>query len=169
MPPNSEVKAKNGRMNGNVVSVERVIPAPPSAVFALIADAAKHALIDGSGTVKGTASAAEPLELGAEFGMSMRAGVGYRMVSRVIEFERDRRIAWQSRFAGPLGRVIGGRIWRYQLEPVEGGRTRVTESWDVSRDNQRLVLRLGGLPEKTRGNMERTLERIEEVLANPPA
>ena len=39
-------------MDGDVVSVERVIPAGPAAIFALVADASRHPEIDGSGTVR---------------------------------------------------------------------------------------------------------------------
>ncbi|MGH9098241.1 MAG: SRPBCC family protein, partial [Acidimicrobiales bacterium] len=58
--------------------------------------------------------------------------------------------------------------WRYELEPVEGG-TRVRETWDISHDYQRLFLKLGKLPETTRSNMEKTLERIEQLTSTPPA
>ena len=34
-------------MDGDVVAVERVIPAGPAAIFALLADAARHPEIDG--------------------------------------------------------------------------------------------------------------------------
>jgi uncharacterized protein YndB with AHSA1/START domain len=153
-------------MDGDVVSVERVIAAPPTRIFELLADASKHPLIDGSGTVKRATGAAEPLRLGSRFGMAMRLGVPYRMVNEVVEFEPDRRIAWQPRMAGPLKALIGGRIWRYELEAVEGGAaTRVTESWDISHDTLRTLLRRGPLPEKTRENMTKTLERIAEVVA----
>ncbi len=40
------------------------------------------------------------------------------------------------------------------------------ESWDISHDHQRLLLKLGGLPEKTRSNIEKTLERIERLTTN---
>ena len=38
-------------MGDNVVSVERVIEAPASAIFAIVADASRHPEIDGSGSV----------------------------------------------------------------------------------------------------------------------
>ncbi|WP_420865816.1 sodium:solute symporter family transporter, partial [Mycolicibacterium holsaticum] len=38
-------------MQGNVVSVQRVIRAPAAAIFALLADAGRHSSFDGSGTV----------------------------------------------------------------------------------------------------------------------
>ncbi len=155
-------------MDGNVVSVERVIPAQPEAIFDVIADASRHPEIDGSGTVKGAKDGnPQRLELGSTFGMSMRQGISYPMVSTVIEFEKDKRLAWQSVPPGFLGKLFGGRIWRYELEPADGG-TLVRESWDVSRDHQRSFLKMGKMAETTRSNMEKTLERIEEVTS-PPA
>jgi Polyketide cyclase / dehydrase and lipid transport len=154
-------------MDGDVVSVERVIPAGPAAIFALVADAARHPEIDGSGSVKQVKPGAPAtLSLGSTFGMSMQLGVKYSMVSTVIEFEQDRRIAWQSRPGGFVGKFVAGRIWRYELEPVEGG-TRVRESWDISQDHQRALLRLGGLPEKTAKSMATTLEHIEGLVTEP--
>jgi uncharacterized protein YndB with AHSA1/START domain len=151
-------------MEGNVVTAERVINAPPDAIFALLADASQHPKIDGSGTVKQVKSGApQTLSLGSTFGMSMKMGIGYSMVNTVVEFEQDRRIAWQARPPGLPGRFTAGRIWRYELDPDGEGSTRVRESWDISEDHQRWFLKLGGLPEKTRGNMEKTLVRIEEL------
>ena len=151
-------------MDGDVVAVERVIPAGPAAVFALVADASRHPEIDGSGTViQVKPGAPEHLSLGATFGMSMHFGIGYSMVSTVIEYEEDRRIAWQSRPKGFAGKFAGGRIWRYELEPVEGG-TLVRESWDISRDHQRMLLRRGPVAKQTTGSMTKTLERIEEIV-----
>src|SRR5580658_1395291 len=154
-------------MDGNVVSTERVIRADPDAIFGLLADASRHPDIDGSGTVKKVKSDAPVrLTLGATFGMSMKMGISYSMVNTVIEFEDNRRIAWQARPPGVLGRVSAGRIWRYELERVEGG-TRGRESWDISQDHQRRMLKLGGLPTKTETNMAKTLDRIAELTETP--
>src|SRR5580700_612521 len=129
-----------GQVQGDVVSVERVVPASPAAIFEVLADPAKHPIIDGSGSVKqAKTDTPQRLSLGSTFGMSMKLGVGYSMVSTVTEFEENRRIAWQSRPPGRMGRFTGGRIWRYELEPVDGG-TLVRESWDVSEDHQRFLL-----------------------------
>lgn len=150
-------------MRESVLTVERTIAAPAEPIFDLLADAGKHPLIDGSGTVRGPQSGStRRLALGSTFGMAMHAGFGYSMVNTVIEYEENRRIAWQAYPAGPAGKVIGGRIWRYQLEPVEGG-TRVTESWDLSLDHQRRLLR-AALGRRTRRNMEATLARIAGLV-----
>jgi len=153
-------------MEGDVITVERVIPAPAEAIFDLVADASRHPDIDGSGTVKrAKAGAPRRLALGSTFGMSMHMGINYSMTNTVVEFEENRRIAWQARPGGMLGKVLAGRIWRYELEPVDGG-TRVRESWDVSQDHQRALLKMSKLPQTTRTNMERTLARIEELTSD---
>lgn len=152
-------------MSSDVVSVERVIPAPAHEVFALLTDAHRHPEIDGSGTVRRAQGEPQPLALGSEFGMSMKWFVPYAMKSRVVEFEQDRRIAWQTIPAYPLAdRIAAGRIWRYELEPVEGG-TLVRESWDISQEKPLTKPLVRNLADTTRANMARTLERIEQVLS----
>jgi hypothetical protein len=154
-------------MDGNVVSTERIVPAAPEAIFDLVADASRHPDIDGSGAVRQVKPGGpERLSLGATFGMSMHMGMGYSMVNTVIEFEENRRIAWQAQLAGFLGKFIGGRIWRYELEPVEGG-TRVRESWDISKDHQRAFLRNDKVAGSTKSNMDKTLARIVELTTAP--
>lgn len=147
----------------DVESVERVIAASPDAIFAIIADPARHPDFDGSGTVREAKDVPERLELGSKFGMSMRMGIGYSMENTIIEFEEGRRIAWQTRPPGGLmGKLVGGRIWRYELEPVDGG-TRVRESWDISQEHMKLLV--APARGKTRKNMEATLARLDEVVS----
>ena len=148
----------------DVETVERVIPAPAQAIFDLLADPRRHCELDGSGTVRAVKpETVERLTLGSKFGMSMKFGINYSMVSEVVEFEEGRRIAWQSRPPSSIGaKVSGGRIWRYELEPVEGG-TRVRESWDITHEKVKFFVRPAR--KKTRASMEKTLERIEEHVA----
>lgn len=156
-------------MRGDVVSVERRIGAPPQLIFNLVADAARHPDIDGSGSVR-RAKPGHPqrLHLRARFGMAMQAGMKYSMINTVEEFEENRLIAWRPMVPGIPGLLVGGRLWRYQLEPVDGG-TRVRETWDISRDRQRFFLRRFGIPRKTEQDIQRTLGRIEALVAPPPA
>jgi uncharacterized protein YndB with AHSA1/START domain len=147
----------------DVVSVERVIAAPPEAIFAVLADPRRHRDIDGSGTVGDAKDLPDRLRLGSTFGMSMKMGVRYSMVNEVVEFEEGRRIAWQPRMKA-FSWVSGGRIWRYELEPVDGG-TRVTETWDITKEKSKAFVRPAA--KKTRANMEQTLARLDEVVTAP--
>jgi uncharacterized protein YndB with AHSA1/START domain len=149
-----------------VISVDRVIDAPPASIFAVVADATRHPEIDGSGQlVELKEGAAEHLSLGSTFGMAMKMGVPYTVTNTVIEFEQDRRIAWQTVLAGPLGRFLGGRIWRYELEPLDGG-TKVTESWDLSQDKQAFFLKNPKIGQHTATSMSKTLDRLAAITAS---
>lgn len=151
-------------MVGDVVTVERTIAAPAEVIFAIIADPNRHQDFDGSGTVRAAKNVPAKLGLGAKFGMSMRMGLPYSMVSTVIEYDKDRRIAWQTLPPYPLvGKLAGGRIWRYELEPIDGG-TIVRESWDISKEaapTKTGVRRMAGATEK---NMTATLERLAGLV-----
>jgi len=152
-------------MDGNTVSVERVINASPDKVFALLADAGKHASLDGSDSLNHATQESEPLSKGSKFGMAMRGRketlfIPYRTTNTVIEYEPDRRIAWQTT---SMGGLVGGRIWRYELSPADGG-TLVRESWDVSQDKQKWMITSGSMPKLTEDGMRATLERIAKLL-----
>ncbi|BBZ37853.1 hypothetical protein [Mycobacterium conspicuum] len=89
--------------------------------------------------------------------------IPYRTTNTVIEYEPDRRIAWQTTF---LGGRVGGRIWRYELEPAPGdpAGTLVRETWDVSQDKQKRMITSGSLPQKTADGMRATLDRIAKLV-----
>jgi len=149
-------------MGHSIETVQRVIDAPAAQIFALLADASRHQEFDGSGTVRDAVGEPEPLAMGSRFGMSMHAGLPYRMVNTVVEYEPDALIAWQTRPDYPLAnKLIGGRIWRYELQPANGG-TLVRESWDISREVFPFLLR--PLASITRKNMTTTLERLDALV-----
>jgi uncharacterized protein YndB with AHSA1/START domain len=143
-------------MSDYTVSVERVVHAPASAIFELLADPAGHQRIDGSGSVKAARGGSKRLSLGDTFAVSMRIGLPYVSTNKVIEFEDGRRIAWQQ--------TMGRQIWRYDLTPVDDG-TLVRETFDGTRYLGRPLLGLLGVIPKHRANMTKTLDRIEELLA----
>lgn len=146
----------------DVVTAERTVRAAPQTVFDLLADPRRHADIDGSGTVRGPRGESARLQLGSKFGMSMRMGLPYRTENEVVEFDEPRCIAWQTKGAGLIG-FVGGRIWRYQLEPVEGG-TLVKESWDITHESPltKPVVRMATAT--TAKNMSASLDRIEKLV-----
>ena len=143
---------KTGRRRTRQVVVERLIPAPAQRIFDVLADPALHPVIDGSGSLlEPRDDAPARLAPGASFGMSMRIGVPYKITNTVVEFEEGRRLAW---------RHLGRQVWRYELEPAEGG-TLVRETFDYTDALSPLALRLVRFPSRNRKAMERTLERLE--------
>ena len=139
-----------------IVSVERFVSAAPGLIFEVLADPRQHSKIDGSGSVKAARVSAPPrLSLDAKFAMDMKIGVPYKMTNTVVEFEENRRIAW---------RHLGGHIWRYILEPVDGG-TKVVEQFDYNGSKSVLILKLRGSMKSNEKFMTKTLENLEKHFA----
>jgi hypothetical protein len=139
-----------------IVSRSTVVPASAEAVFNLLADPRRHHEIDGSGSVNAAqVDAPERLSLNAKFGMNMKKGVPYKMTNTVVEFENNKLIGW---------RHVGGHIWRYILEPVDGG-TKVTEQFDWNTNRAPLMLKLMNAEKANAKAIEKTLENLVRVFA----
>jgi uncharacterized protein YndB with AHSA1/START domain len=151
-------------MSDDVVTVQRVIPAAPAEIFELLADPSRHKEFDGSGTVVDAKGGSQRLALGSTFGMRMKMGVPYSMESTVVELEEGQRIAWQTRGPGAVGKHFGGRIWRYELEPTDGG-TLVKETWDITEESALTKPVVRRASKKTAQNMAATLDRLAERFA----
>ena len=139
-----------------VVSRSTIVPAPAQMIFDLLADPRRHGEIDGSGSIQSAQiDAPERLSLDATFGMQMKIGVRYKITNTVVEFEEGKTIAW---------RHIGGHIWRYILEPVDGG-TKVTEQFDWNKSKSPLILKLRKSPQDNAKSIEKTLENLVKRFA----
>jgi hypothetical protein len=140
-----------------IVSVTVKVNAAPQTIFDLLADPSKHGEIDGSGSVRNAQSSAPArLSLGAKFGMDMKLGVNYKITNEVVEFDEPRCIAW---------RHFGGHVWRYILEPVDGG-TMVTEQFDWNTAKSPLMMRVMNYPAKNRVSIEKTLKRLADRFSS---
>jgi hypothetical protein len=95
-------------------------------------------------------NAPERLSLGAKFGMDMKIGLPYKITNEVVEFEEGRLIGW---------RHFGGHIWRYILEPVEGG-TKVTEQFDWNTNKSPLMLKVMKAVDNNSKSIQKTLDNL---------
>lgn len=127
--------------SGTRYAVTRTIAAPPEAVFALLADPARHHETEPTDWVRGSLEEdpAPLTEVGQVFGIEMfheNAHGRYDMHNRVITFEQDRTIAWEPGQYGPDGELgTGGWTWRYDLAPAGGAGegTEVTLTYEIGR------------------------------------
>ena len=139
-----------------VVSRSTIVPAPAQMIFDLLADPRRHGEIDGSGSIQSAQlDAPERLSLAATFGMKMKIGLPYKITNTVVEFEENKTIAW---------RHFGGHIWRYILEPADGG-TKVTEQFDWNKSKSPLILKLRKSPQDNAKSIEKTLENLVKRFA----
>jgi len=133
------------------------VAAPPAEVFAYLADPAHHADISGDRSVIGPVGEPGPLGPEQRFRMRMRRGpIRYRITSTVVEYDRDRVIAWAH---------LGGHRWRWELEPDGHGGTLLTETYDQSMAGAPWLLRLLGYPGKHVDNVARSVANVAARFA----
>jgi hypothetical protein len=132
-----------------IVSVQRTISAPAGVMFAVLTDPAKHPEIDGSDMLRTGAPGHTISGLGDVFPMRMffPAMGDYQMDNHVVEYEQDRRIAWEPSMHGTEPTLDdpqrNGSRWGYTLAPEGPDVTLVTETYDCSRS-----------PEAVRANID---------------
>ena len=143
-----------------IISRSIVVKAPAEQVFETLANPRRHPDFDGSGSVRGAVTGPERLSLGAKFGMDMRLFVPYRISSQVKEFDEGRRIAWAH---------IGGHRWRYELEPLPDGSTRVTETFDATTARSARALKLMDAYNRNARAIEETLPRLAALVEGETA
>jgi hypothetical protein len=147
------------QMDGDTVAATIVVDAPPADVFDFVRRPANHDEISGDSSVKGTTIGPEVLGEGDRFGMQMKMyGLPYRVTSKVVEFQHGTRIAWCH---------FGGHRWRWDLESTTDGRTRLTETFDLSTARVPPVLRLMGFPKSHRANVARSVANVAAHFSSP--
>lgn len=136
----------------DTASATIVVDATAAEVFDFVRRPANHDAISGDGSVQGARVGPEVLDDGDRFGMSMKMlGVPYRVTSKVVEFEHDHLIAWCH---------LSGHRWRWLIEPAGGGRSRVTETFDLSTARFPPGLRVMGYPARHEDNVARSVANV---------
>ncbi|MBB2991124.1 hypothetical protein FHR72_002597 [Mycolicibacterium iranicum] len=129
--------------------VTRTIAAPPSDVFAVLADPGRHQETEPTDWVRDAVTTEKLTAAGQVFAVNMyleRIGGPYVMHNLVTVFEQDRAIAWlPGRLDDAGSHDAMGWSWRYDLTPTDGG-TDVTLTYDWSATPQQTRDQLGGLP-----------------------
>lgn len=141
-----------------LVGAEITIAAPARAIFDVLADPQKHALIDGSRSVVRPLSGPKRLYKGAKFGMAMRIKVPYRITNEVVSFEEDQEISW---------RHMMKWVWRYELTPLENGETLVREYFDGRPARSKWWLKKTGALNANPIMIAKTLVRLKELVERP--
>ena len=125
-----------------VVRVSRRNDASPSSIFAALSDPVRHSEFDGSGMLQGSDSQGGLVGVGDTFLMKMRLSGprDYKMLNVVVDYEVNRRIAWEPRPGDDAAVAIGGLPigaeqgyrWIFELVPDGPEGTIVTETFDCS-------------------------------------
>jgi hypothetical protein len=121
----------------------RVINAPASEIFALLADPNRHGVIDGSDMLRGPDPDTKPITgVGQTFKMRMHHPLlgDYQMINTVRSFEPEARIGWAPALDPSCGDLLnslgvkeaGGHTFTYELRQADDDATVVTQTYDWS-------------------------------------
>jgi uncharacterized protein YndB with AHSA1/START domain len=135
-----------------VVSASREVGASAGRIFELIADPAQQPGWDGNDNLSEAPSGQRVRAVGEVF--TMTTTKGQVRENHVVEFDEGRLIAWRP--AEP-DRDPPGHLWRWQLEPVDSSRTRVTHTYDWTEltDENRLPRARATTADKLRASLDR--------------
>jgi uncharacterized protein YndB with AHSA1/START domain len=141
-----------------VVTASRDIAASPAAIFELIADPARQPAWDGNDNLGQAAAGQRVRAVGDVFVMVLTTGSVRE--NHIVEFEEARRIAWRP---SEPGRTPPGHLWRWVLEPVDGGGTRVTHTYDWTdlHDQARLAKARATTADRVQASLNRLAELVE--------
>jgi uncharacterized protein YndB with AHSA1/START domain len=147
------------------VRASRVIRADPHRIFEVLADPRTHAVLDGSGMVRGEPSAPDRLAPGSTFTMVMRqAGTAYHSTNRVLEYQPNCVLAWESGGYRHGRKIAGGQRWRFTLHPHRGGTLiRHAYVWGYA-SMPLLTVWLPGYPRRMRPDIEQTLANLAQLV-----
>lgn len=125
-------------MTGNerIVSVSEVIAAPADRIFDFIADPAAQPSWDGNDNLAEAEAGQRVPAIGEVFTMTLTKGVVRE--NHIVEFDEGRLIAW---LPAEQGQQPPGHLWRWELDPLDAGHTRVkhTYDWTNLTDPQRIA------------------------------
>lgn len=139
-----------------VASASRDIASSAGRIFELIADPARQPEWDGNDNLAEAPAGQRVRAVGDVFVMTTTKGKVRE--NHVVEFDEGRLIAWQP--AEP-GREPPGHLWRWELEPVDSSRTRVTHTYDWTdlTDERRLPRARA----TTSSRLQESLDRLAEL------
>jgi uncharacterized protein YndB with AHSA1/START domain len=143
-----------------VACAGREIAAGVQRIFELIADPAQQPRWDGNDNLAEARDGQRVHARGDVFTMTITTGAVRE--NHVVEFDEGRLIAWRP--AEPT-QAPPGHLWRWELEPIDPSRTRVTHTYDWTEltDEQRLVRARATTAEK----LQASLDRLGALVAGP--
>lgn len=143
-----------------VTSASREIAAGAADIFELIADPAQQPQWDGNDNLSDAPAGQRVRAVGDVF--TMTTTKGHLRENHVVEFVEGRLIAWQPAEAG---QAPFGQLWRWELEPIDPSRTRVTHTYDWTRlpdGSERIPRAKATTADWLRASMDRLAALVEK-------
>ena len=133
--------------------------------FELIADPAQQPRWDGNDNLAEAPEGQRMHAVGDVFTMELTKP-GASRENHVVEFVEGRSVAWKP---APIGEAPPGHLWRWELEPDDDGRTRVTHTYDWTdlHDESRLPRVRATTTDRLLASVDRLAALAESLDAGP--
>lgn len=140
-----------------IVTASAEVAAPAAEIFELIADPAQQPRWDGNDNLGSAAEGQRVHAVGDVFRMTLTKGSVRE--NHVTAFAEGRTIAWKP---SPEGEPTPGHEWRWDLEDLGDGRTRVTHTydWTALQDEARIAKARG----TTSANLQASVDRLAALV-----
>ena len=148
----------NPSMTSRVVTASREIAAPADKIFEFLADPSLQPKLDGNDNLAEADEGQRVHAAGDVFTMALT--MGSVRENHVVEFDEGRLIAWRP---SEPGKKPPGHLWRWQLEPLDAGRTLVTHTYDWTQltDKNRLPRAQATTEDKLQASIQKLAELVE--------
>src|SRR3954471_13649519 len=145
-----------------VVSASREVVAAAADIFELIAEPSQQPRWDGNDNLSEARPGQRVHAVGDMFEMTNKKGTVRE--NHIVEFEEGRLIAWRP--AEP-GKRPPGHLWRWELESLGAGRTRVTHTYDWTdlTDSNRLPRARATTADKLQASIDRLAALAESDVS----
>jgi uncharacterized protein YndB with AHSA1/START domain len=148
----------NSGMPSRIVTASREIAASADEIFEFLADPSLQPKLDGNDNLAEAAEGQRVRAVGDVFTMTLTMGSARH--NHVVEFDEGRLIAWRP---SEPGKKPPGHLWRWQLEPLDAGRTLVTHTYDWTQltDKNRLPRAHATTEDRLQASLEKLAELVE--------
>lgn len=145
-----------GEDGAKVVTATREIAAPAATLFELVADPARQPEWDGNDNLAEIVRGERVRAVGDVFSMLLTNDKVRD--NHVVDFSEGRVIAWRP---ASEGKDPAGHEWRWEIEPIDATRSRVTHTYDWRELTDEA--RMAKAASTTAENLRASLDRLAEV------
>lgn len=135
------------------MSAGRDVVASADRIFELIADPAQQPSWDGNDNLAEASPGQRVRAVGEVFTTTLTSGE--QRTNHVVEFDEGRLVAWRP---SEVGKPPPGHLWRWELVPLDDGRTRVTHTYDWTQLTD--PSRMQRAANTTEANLRASLDRL---------
>ena len=141
----------------DVIAAETTLRTSAAEVYALLANPARHAELDGGNSIRGLRKGSDSeFSAGDTFSLNMVLGVPYTLTMKVTRAAKNKGVTWVH---------PGKHTWAWDIIDHEDGTITVRETFDASKSPLAGLYHLSGAFKRNRKNIALSLANLHRIFA----